>query len=210
MDGIDGRMIKNVIFDVGKVLIDWNPEITMKRVGCSDEEVALLQERLFKSGIWNEEDRCVLSREELADLFVAQAPELEGKIREFYANATETASLRSYVHDWINDLKAAGYGVYVLSNFGEVAWKAAVEMGAIDFLDMTDGYMVSYMIKEIKPDPAIYNALLDKYNLSADECVFIDDAQKNIDGAKKVGISGILFTEYDEVKEKLRNIGVIY
>lgn len=202
-------MIKNIIFDVGKVLIDWNPEVTMREVGCSDEEISLLEEKLFKSGIWNEEDRCVLSREELADLFVSQAPELENKIRAFYERATETAKLRNYVHDWIDSLKESGYKVYILSNFGEVAWSRAVESGAIDFLNRVDGYVVSYMIKEIKPNPAIYLELLKRFNLKADESVFIDDSMKNVTGAEAVGIKGILFEDKSKTDVLLAECGVL-
>jgi len=203
------KKIKNIIFDVGRVLIDWTPNDTMRAVGCSEDEVKLLNRKLFASGVWNEEDRSVLSREELADLFVAQAPELETKIRNFYERATETAKLRPYVHDWINRLKAAGYGVYILSNFGEKAWADAVKMGAIDFLDMTDGYLVSYMIKEIKPDPAIFEELMRRFDLKKEECIFIDDSPKNVEGSEAVGIRGVLFNDYEDACRQLESYGIV-
>lgn len=204
------KKIKNVIFDVGRVLIDWTPNDTMRAVGCTEEEVKLLNRKLFVSGIWNEEDRSALSREELADLFVAQAPELEDKIRAFYARATESARLRPYVHEWIRGLKAAGYRVYILSNFGRQAWKVAVDMGAIDFLDMTDGYLVSYMIREIKPDPAIFEELIRRFGLKKEECIFVDDSPKNVEGAENVGIRGVLFNDYEDVCRQLESFGVVW
>lgn len=199
-------MIRNVIFDVGKVLIDWQPETTMRKVGCSDAEIELLKDRLFRSGVWIEEDRCVLSREELADLFVSQVPELEDKIRKFYAIATESASLMDYTHEWINNLKSAGYGVYIISNFGEYAWGEAVKAGAIDFLDMVDGYLVSYMIKKVKPEPEIFEELLARYGLKREECIFIDDSATNVEGAEAVGIKGILFTGYEAACAELERL----
>jgi len=205
-DEMDNCKIKNVIFDVGKVLIDWTPVDSMRKVGCSDDDIKLISERLFRPGIWDEEDRSVMSREELSDFFAGQVPELEDKVRAFYEIATETATLTSYAHEWIQTLKDEGYGVYILSNFGEVAWKKAVRDGAIDFLDMADGYLVSYMIHKIKPEPEIFEELLSRYGLKREECVFIDDAQRNIDGAEAIGIKGILFESYADACEKLSKI----
>lgn len=199
-------MIKNVIFDVGRVLITWNPESTMKELGCTDSEIELIKSRLFVPGVWDEEDRCVKSPEELCDFFASAVPELEDKVRAFYPIATESAKLASYTHDWIESLKNAGIGVYVLSNFGERAWNNAVGRGVIDFLDMVDGYLVSYMIHQIKPDPEIFEALLSKYNLKKDECVFIDDAKRNIEGAEAIGIKGILFEDYESARKQLEEV----
>ena len=95
---------------------------------------------------------------------------------------------------------------YYLSNFSE---KAHVECSAaLDFIPYMDGGILSYQEKVVKPEPEIYERLLEKYDLKAHECVFLDDMQVNIDGAKKAGMEGILFTTKEEALPKLEMLGV--
>ena len=202
-------MIRNIVFDVGKVLIGWSPEVSMDMIGFSAEEKQAVMHALFRDRtIWNEEDRGVKSREEMFDYLVSMAPEIEDLIRRFYENAVISVTPMEYTRDWITALRTAGYRVYVLSNFGEYAQKRAVELGAINFMDLLDGYIYSYMIHEIKPDRAIYDALTDKYGLAAEECVFIDDVDVNVDGARAAGMQGLLFKGYEDACRELRRMGV--
>lgn len=202
-------MIRNIVFDVGKVLIGWSPEVSMDMIGFTAEEKQAVMHALFRDrSIWNEEDRGVKTREEMFDFLVSMAPEIEDLIRRFYENAVISVTPMEYTRDWITSLRAAGYRVYVLSNFGEYAQKRAVELGAINFMDLLDGYIYSYMIHEIKPDRAIYDALIDKYDLVADECVFIDDVDINVEGARAAGMQGLLFKGYEDACDKLRRMGV--
>ena len=203
-------MIKNIIFDVGNVLIGWDPVYTMKKqLGFSDEVMEAISNALFYSGAWSEEDRGLRTREEMFDYFASQDPRYDKEIRLFYENATESVTLKEYTHSWINALKQAGYGVYILSNFGEFAMKRAVTLGAINFLDLVDGYIFSYSINQIKPDAEIYHTLMDKFSLNAEECVFLDDNAGNVEGARAVGIHGILFEDYDKAVTELESLGVV-
>lgn len=202
-------MIRNIVFDVGKVLIGWSPEKSMDMIGFSEEEKQAVMRALFTDKtIWNEEDRGVMSMEELDDFFVSFAPEIGDLIRKFHANAVVSVTPMEYSRKWISDLKTAGYGVYVLSNFGEYAQHRAVELGAINFLDLLDGYIFSYSIHEVKPDRAIYDALCDKYDLKASECMFIDDVEDNVRGAEAAGMQGIVFTCYEDAVSRLKEAGI--
>lgn len=202
-------MIRNIVFDVGKVLIGWSPEKSMDMIGFTAEEKQAVMKALFTDiSIWNEEDRGVKSREEMFDFLIGMAPEIGDLIRRFYENAVISVTPMDYSRDWIMALRSAGYRVYVLSNFGEYAQKRAVELGAINFMDLLDGYIYSYMIHEIKPDRAIYDALVEKYGLKADECVFVDDVERNVQGALAAGMQGLLFTGYEDACDKLRQMGV--
>ncbi|MBR6390508.1 MAG: HAD family phosphatase, partial [Lachnospiraceae bacterium] len=188
-------MIRNIVFDVGKVLIGWSPEKSMDMTGFTAEEKQAVMKALFTDvSIWNEEDRGVKSRDEMFEYLVSQAPEIGDLIRRFYENAVISVTPMDYTRDWITALRSAGYRVYVLSNFGEYAQKRAVELGAINFMDLLDGYIYSYMIHEIKPDRAIYDALISKYGLNASECVFVDDVERNVQGALAAGMQGLVFT----------------
>ncbi len=202
-------MIKNIVFDVGKVLIGWSPEVSMEMIGFSEEEKQAVMHALFRDrSIWNEEDRGVLTREEMSDFLVSKAPELEDLIRRFYENAVISVTPKDYSRTWITDLRNAGLKVYVLSNFGEYAQKRAVELGAINFMDLLDGYIYSYMIHEVKPDRAIFDALVKKYDLDPGECLFIDDVEDNVRGARAAGMQGLVFTGYEDAVSAMHDMGL--
>jgi putative hydrolase of the HAD superfamily len=109
-------MIRNVIFDVGKVLIGWDPALSMEMIGFSEEEKQIVMKALFTDKkIWNEEDRGLKSREEMSDYLVSFDPKHEDLIRRFYEDATISVTPMDYSRDWITALRNAGYKVYVLS-----------------------------------------------------------------------------------------------
>lgn len=196
-------MIKNIIFDVGKVLVDWNPRTTMQELGFTAEEIEEIYSAIFESGIWLEEDRGAIIHDDMYDFLASKCPKHADKIKLFYDHATDSLCIMPYTHDWIKSLKEAGYNIYILSNFGEYAWNKAVRNGIIDFLDLADGKLVSYEVKQVKPDAEIYNILLSRYDLVADECLFIDDSAVNVAGAKEVGINAIVFTSYDDANTQI-------
>ena len=98
-------------------------------------------------------------------------------------------------------LKARGYHVYIISNYAENMYNQTKDKLA--FLPLMDDVVMSYTIKKMKPDPAIYNYLCDENWLEPEESVFIDDRQENVNGAEVVGIHGILFKDYETAKQEL-------
>jgi len=201
-------MIKNIIFDVGKVLIDWNPYETMAELGFNRSTIETIKNKVFDSGEWNNEDLGIYTPEEMSSYFAALVPEIDEDMRLFYKHATDSIRPRAYVRPWLKALRAAGYRTYVLSNFGGAAMKRGVELGGINFLDLMDGSLFSYEIHEVKPNAAIYNSLCERYDLVKEESVFIDDLASNIEGARSVGINGIVFTSFEQVCEDLRKMDV--
>lgn len=201
-------MIKNIIFDVGKVLIDWEPYSTMRELGFSEAAIDAIRKNLFESNAWSEEDRGLMTPVEMEDYLVSFIPEYEREVRLFYKHATDSIMPRSYVIPWIKALKQAGFNTYVLSNFGGEAMKRGVQMGGINFLDQLDGYLFSYEIHKVKPEPEIYTALFERYNLTPSECIFIDDLPINIEGGKAVGMDGIVFETFEQVCNDLRALDV--
>lgn len=203
-------MIKNIIFDVGRVLIDWYPHNTMKELGFTDSDIDAVDKILFKSGEWNEEDKSIRTPQEMEDYFAALSEEYSEKIRSFYRHAVDSAVTRDYTVRLLDSLRSSGYSTYILSNFGQSAKEKLENRGVFDFLSHSDGHIFSYEIHKIKPYPDIYKALLNKYSLKSDECIFIDDVPVNIEGAEKVGISGILFNSIEQVLCDLEKAGVIF
>jgi len=201
-------MIKNIVFDVGKVLIDWNPYDTMKELGLSQEAIDAIKEKIFNTGIWSEEDRGLYTPDKMADYFVSFIPEYEKEMRLFYQHATDSVKPRPYVLDLFDALKNDGYNIYILSNFGESAWQRAIEIGGINFLHKTDGRLVSYEIHHVKPEAQIYNALYERFSLIPDECLFLDDLKENIEGAKATGMNGIVYTTIEEALKEMKKYNI--
>lgn len=185
-------MIKNVIFDYGNVLIDWNPAYLFLPVFGGDEEKC----RFFTDNVCNREWFTRMDRGESMDVCVA---ELQARYPQ-YADAVAMFRDRWFemcngelpgMFELIQDLKSKGVGVYGLTNWPAETFTEARRR--FRTLASIDNYVVSSSVKLAKPEPAIYQLLLSKYNLNPEECVFIDDRKDNVDAAKALGMSGIVY-----------------
>ena len=197
-------MIKAVIFDIGNVLTDFAWQETYKEKGLAGESYDRVAKATVQSSYWCELDRGVMTFEEVMDKFVSFDKEMEDEIRRVLADTHGIVTGRSYAVPWVCSLKERGLSVYVLSNFSEKIWKDCKD--ALEFYEYTDGGIISYREHLIKPDPAVYKLLLQRYGLRANECVFIDDLEENIETARTLGINGIVFENYEQAKNELNNI----
>ena len=199
-------MIKTIIFDIGNVLSDFCWREFLEQKGFDEETIDRIAAASVLSDSWNEIDRGVWSEEEILDSFVKNDPSLERELREAFGNIAGIVKLRDYACDWIRELKAKGYGVYYLSNFSKKAEEECPD--SLAFLPLMDGGILSYTVKLIKPNPAIYELLLSRYDLKACECVFLDDTMRNVEGARNCGIEAICFKSKEQATEELRALGV--
>lgn len=199
-------MIKNIVFDIGNVLTDFRWADFIRDQGYDDAMVERIGKASVKSPEWNEFDRGAWTTQEILESFVKNDPEIEADLRKVYANVEEMVTPRVYAIPWIQELKEKGYQVWYLSNFSEIAHEQCTE--ALSFLPYTDGGILSYQDKIIKPDPRIYQLLVERYGLNPTECVFIDDLQVNVDAAKACGYEGIVFVTKEQVDEDLKKLGV--
>ncbi len=199
-------MIKTVIFDIGNVLTEFSWQHHFASFGYPDEIVERLGKATVLSPQWNEYDLGNLSEEEILQLFIKNDPALEKELTESLADAGGILRRCDYAIPWIEELKAKGYQTLFLSNFSEKALKDCTH--AMDFVPHLDGGIFSCKVHLTKPDPAIYKLILTQYNLTAEECVFIDDTLPNIAAAEALGIHGIHFTGLAEAKAALAELGV--
>ena len=199
-------MITTIIFDIGNVLADFTWKEHYESFGYDDAMVERLAKATVMSPMWNENDRGVMTTEELLQAFVGYDPEIEQDIRKVLENVKTMVIRNDYAIPWIHDLKRKGYRVLYLSNFSEKAEKDCAY--ALDFIPYTDGGILSYQEKLIKPMPEIYELLIKRYGLVPEECVFLDDTKANLDGAEKFGIHTIHFRNQAQAMEELRKLGV--
>lgn len=199
-------MIKNIIFDVGKVLVEWEPETAMRKLGIEESVIEAVADATVRSVAWDACDRSVKSSAEILEDLVSSAPEYEKEIRLFWENIRLAVWQYDYVKEWMHVLKEQGYRLYILSNYGEWTYEHTQE--ALSFLKDVDGALFSFQVKQIKPEPEIYQSLLKKYDLVPEECLFMDDRAENIEAACAQGMEGLVFTTYEDVQEKLKEYGV--
>ena len=199
-------MITTIIFDIGNVLADFTWKEHYESFGYDDAMVERLAKATVMSPMWNENDRGVMTTEELLQAFVGYDPEIEQDIRKVLDNVKTMVVRNDYAIPWIQDLKGKGYRVLYLSNFSEKAEKDCAY--ALDFIPYMDGGILSYQEKVIKPMPEIYEILIKRYGLAPEECVFLDDTKANLDGAEKFGIHTIHFRNQAQAIEELRKLGV--
>lgn len=198
--------IKYVIFDVGRVLVDFNWEEYLKGFGFPKEEEETIAREVFKSDIWNERDRGLYSEEEYVRQFVEKAPQYKKDIRRVVRESGKTIVTRDYADTWVKYLKKRGYHTYVLSNYSQYMLEQT--RNKLTFLKYMDGIVFSCEVKELKPEPEIYKVLLDTYGLDPEECVFIDDRKENCTGAQKLGLHTVHFRDFKQAAEALERLGV--
>ena len=193
--------IKNVIFDIGNVMTVFAWEQHFKNHGITGETFEKVKRATVGNPVWNEIDRGVLSLEEIIRKMSAIEPSVASEIREIMTDMRGMVTPEDFAIPWVQELKARGLNVYYLSNFSDQARKDCPD--ALEFTKYTDGGVFSYLEKLIKPDKAIYQLLLDRYDLVAEECVFLDDTEKNLKPAQELGIHTIHVLHHEQAVEEL-------
>lgn len=194
-------MIKNIVFDIGNVLVDFCWPDHIRSFGFDEKETERIGRAMMQSPVWNELDRGVWTNEELLEGFIRNDPKIESEIRLVFSRLDTLVRERKGSALWIRKLRKAGYRVYYLSNFSDRVKREAARQ--LTFLPEMDGGIMSYELQLIKPDEAIYKALFEKYDLDPGESVFLDDSVKNIDTARKLGMYGIVVTGQEQAKQEL-------
>lgn len=203
MKNAAAKTYSNIVFDLGAVLIDWNPRYLYNKIFPTAAEIDFFLANICTSA-WNEEQDAGRSLQEGTELLITQFPEHEGNIRAFYGRWKEMLGgpIEETV-DILRELKESNqYKLYALTNWSNETFPLALLN--YPFLQWFDGIVVSGKERIRKPDAAFYNLLLDRYALDPAATIFIDDNQRNIAGAEACGIDGILFTSASQLKTTLR------
>lgn len=200
-------MIKNIVFDIGNVLVDFRWREFLAEKGFDEPMMKRIIKASVASPYWDEFDRGALTEEEAMKAFLSIDPEIEEELYTAYKSIVGMLKKRDYAIPWVQKLKKAGFGVYYLSNYSKKAYDECRD--TIDFIPYTDGGILSFQELMIKPNPEIYRLLLSRFGLKAEECVFIDDTEKNVVAAKELGFAGIVFKTYEDTVAQLEELGVV-
>jgi 2-haloacid dehalogenase len=197
-----------IIFDLGGVLIDWNPRHLYRKIFNTEEEIEWFLQNICTSD-WNEQQDAGRSFEEATDELLAKFPGYEIPIRAWYGRWEETIS--GHIPGTLEILKTIRegrkYRLHALTNWSEQTFPWALKN--FDFLNWFEGIVVSGVEKTRKPFPEFYQILLNRYNVDPAKALFIDDSHRNILGGQAVGIQGIHFQSPGQLKEDLQRLGVL-
>ena len=200
-------MIQNILFDMGNVLIYFDRNLFMDRLGLSKEDQALLNRELFVSLEWVRMDRGSLVEEQAVELICQRLPErLHEAAEQLVCHWDEPLIPVPGMYELIEELKAAGYGIYLLSN---ASLRQHAYWPRIEASKFFDGTLISADEGLMKPQPEIYRLILERFGLKAEESFFIDDLPANIEGAFYCGMPGAVFhNDVAKLRQDLRNAGV--
>ena len=201
-------MIRNIIFDMGNVLIKFTPSQIVEELGLeSKEDEELLLKTVFHSGEWHLTDLGTMTEVDLWNSVSQKLPEhLLGYAHDIILEWDKKLVPVLGMEEVVRMCKENGYNVYLLSN---ASLRQPLYFPRIPGSQYFDGTVVSAIVGICKPDREIYEYLLFKYGLKAEECIFIDDLPKNIEAANAVGIHGILFDgDVEKLKRTIKGGGL--
>ncbi|GAB5551032.1 MAG: HAD-IA family hydrolase [Saprospiraceae bacterium] len=196
------HVIENIIFDLGGVIIDWDPKRLYRKIFKTEKEINYFLEHICTSD-WNELQDEGRSLKEATEVLVNQHPQYQVEIEAFYGRWEEmlgglingTVDLAQQIH------KKGDHKLWALTNWSAETFPIAEERYHI--FDLFDGILVSGKEKLKKPDLKIYQLLLNRYHLDPENCLFIDDNLRNIKAAKSLGIHSHHFKNVENLRQAL-------
>ena len=197
-------MIKNLIFDVGNVLLEYRWVEALADTGLDMETAKKVFNEMFLNPLWVEADAGTKQQDELIVEFGKMFPSYAGNIKEFIMHGERMHLPRPEVWEKIHRLKEKGYAIYLLSNYSKFLFD--IHTKGASFMDDIDGKVVSYEIHQVKPDRGIYETLLNRFSLNPEECIFFDDRKENTETAKELGIKTCTIESRDHINKVLSDL----
>lgn len=202
------KSIDTVIFDLGGVLIDWNPRYLYRKIFKTEDEISWFLENICTSE-WNDQQDAGRSFAEATQELLNQHPEWELPIKAWYERWEETVS--GPISDTVEILRtfkeSKSHKLYALTNWSAESFPVAQKK--FDFLEWFDGIVVSGEEKTRKPFADFYKILFNRYSVVPSKALFIDDNLKNVEGGKEMGLNVIHFQSPDQLRNELQVFGLI-
>jgi putative hydrolase of the HAD superfamily len=197
----------NLVFDLGGVVVRWDPDAIIAGVFKDDEVKARVREGVFGHPDWLELDRGTLGRDEAIARAAKRTGVAAGEIKRLLHAVPPSLAVFPETVDLLYRLKRKGYPLYCLSNmhFASIEYLESTHT----FWDVFEGRVISCRLQLCKPEPGIYEHLLQSYGLEAKDTLFIDDVQKNLDAAAQLGIKTLKFESAAQCERGLRALGLI-
>ncbi len=200
-------MIKNLIFDLGNVLINFKPKELLLKYSNNLKKIDEFIDKIIGRDIWLDLDRGLIYFQEAKNIYLKKFPDLKELIDIFYTHWKELFSPIDQSIIILKALKNKGYNIFLLSNFIKTPFLYVEKK--FDFFNIIDGRIISYEENIIKPNIKIYECLLKRFHLNPDECLFIDDQIQFLTPAKDLGFLIIHFHKSLNLRDKLKEFDII-
>ena len=197
-------MVKNIVFDMGGVLIHFTPDVWL--APYPEEDRTILRSAIFGSADWLRLDRGEITEEELIGRATAEVPE---RLREDAVRLVrwyDPLEPMDGMESLIRELHAAGYAIRLLSNTSKSFHQFREQIPALRYFS---GEFISADVGILKPDSRIYALFLAQFGLNPEECLFIDDNPENVNAAIAAGMQGLVFNGAADLREKLGETGIL-
>jgi len=201
-------MIKNIVFDMGGVILDFNLKKTVEKEFAPEYHEIIYEHVFGENSVWKTLDEGVYTYDQVIPGILEKLPlELHEKVTAMVTDFYDYMPPFPETYELIKELKEKGYNIYLLSNATPRFFDRFLDIPAFEFFD---GLFISALYKLLKPNREIYEAFCNKFSLDPTECFFIDDLEANIEGAKKYGMQGFVFKAPDttQLRNALREAGV--
>ncbi|AKN32035.1 HAD family hydrolase [Clostridium carboxidivorans P7] len=199
-------MYKNIIFDLGNVLLNFKPKEYLKTKITEVNKVSEIYKEIFQSEQWAMLDRGTITEEEAINIIIQNSAGNEKLIKLAFENWYELLAPIEDSIKVLRDLKSSGYNIYFLSNFHLLAFQYVTSK--YDFFRIFDGGIVSYKERLLKPEVGIYKRIIEEYDIDPKESIFIDDTEINVKGARKLNFETILLKSPKDLRDNLRNYNI--
>jgi len=194
-------MINSIIFDLGRVLLTFEPVEYLHKLYGRGEKSQALYKAVFGSKTWLDLDRGTVNNEDAIRIMTGECSEYADEIRYLMNNWLEIVEPIEANLVLLNEFKEKGYKLFLLSNFHREAFDMVFKK--FDFFGIFNGIFISSHYGLLKPEREIYVKMLREFSLNPHECIFIDDSPANISAAKELGIEGIVFTDPETLRQEL-------
>ncbi len=197
-------MKKNLILDIGNVLMTYRWKDMLVDYGLSEEEALIVGGYCFDGNIWREMDKGMVLEKEVMEIMSYRHPEYADAYHYFFNHAELMVVGRPKVWDMVGKLKEAGMSLYLLSNYSENFFYKQITQTPI--LPMVDGAVISFQVHHLKPERAIYQILLDRYHLNRTESIFFDDRPENVEAAQNLGVDAVIVESEEGLLVELQKL----
>jgi putative hydrolase of the HAD superfamily len=193
--------VRNVIFDFGGVLVNWQPEAIIASFYAEQALRDAIRTHALQHDDWLEMDRGTLDEPTVIRRFAARMQRPEAEIEAFFDHVRASLTPIEPTVALLTELRERGFGLYGLSNMSESIFEHLRSLHS--FFGLFDGIVVSGIVKSVKPEAAIYEQLRAQFALDFGESVFIDDLARNVDSARRLGLPAIRFESTAQVRREL-------
>jgi putative hydrolase of the HAD superfamily len=199
-------MIRNIVFDLGNVLLSWKPADYLIKSGYDQDKAKKTAAAVFESEAWKRLDNGDISENEAINLISDSSSLKRPEIASLFKSCRQIIYSLEKNIKLLPVLKKQAFKLYYLSNF-PLDFFYEIK-GRYDFLDYFDGGIISAEVRLSKPDPEIFRLFLDRYELVSEECLYIDDISSNAKSAEEIGMKVIHLEETDSLESKLVESGI--